>query len=156
MPDLGFKDRHIPGLLDGSKPFTLRRAWKNGRTPDLGAKLRLVAGWRSPARRVFATAVVGFRARVGFTALGLVDLDEWRAIPATPWADTISTLIASSIVLAPTNTLCPNDERFAQLDGFESYAAFWGFHSNHRPTHAVPVVRRELIGLAYVTQEFAR
>jgi hypothetical protein len=152
MPDIGFKDHHVRAILDGSKPFTLRRAWKNGRTPDLGDTLRLVTGSRTPNRRVFATAVVQFRATVLFGEDGFRDMRSWRkGLFAAPLATTVRNHLQRS---RKASRRAGESTMLALLDGFPDYAAFWQFHAGHRAKGAGPTVERELIGLGMVTEEF--
>lgn len=152
MPDIGFKDHHVPAILDGSKPFTLRRAWKRG-TPDLGARLRLVTGWRTPQRRVFATAVVQFRATVFFMAGGFTEVRAWRQDAlASPMAATVK---GHLVRCRGCHGRESNSTMLAMLDGFPDYAAFWQFHAGHRAPGSDELVTRELLGLGMVTEEFS-
>src|SRR5260221_641210 len=78
MADLALQERHVAAILDGSKPFTLRRAWRNTRTPDLGARIRFVVRPRSPQRQVVASAIVQFRTTVVFTEERLIGMSSMR------------------------------------------------------------------------------
>lgn len=154
MADLGFKDRHVPALLDGSKPFTLRRAWRNGRTPDIGARIGLVSGWRTPQRRKFATALVEFRCEVVFDCGGLAAFSGWRTVDMpSPAAGIVRGFLDA--VSAHSDVRAEAALGFVRLDGFPDYESFWTFHSKHRAEGADPAIRRELIGLGLVTAEFA-
>lgn len=159
MPDLGFKDHHAPGLLSGEKPFTLRRAWKNGKTPDVGTTVGIVTGWRTPARRKIATARVMFRCALTFSEGGIEAFYQWRQDPiaaGSVWK--VKGFLLEAQVAGfreyPIRRKAASD--FARLDGFEDYAAFWRFHSNHRAEGADPIIKRELIGFGLVTPEFAQ
>ena len=156
MPDLGFKDQHVAAILAGDKPFTLRRAWKHGRTPDIGAKLGLVSGWRTPARRRFAWAICEFRCTVFFGEHHLAGATGWREVEiAGSWAAQVRELLPTHPPMAITVPTGYGVESgaFAKLDGFESYAEFWTFHSRHRAADAPAICERELIGLGCVTAE---
>lgn len=153
MADLGFKDHHVEALLTGRKPFTLRRAWRNNRTPDLGARLGLVSGWRTPARRRFATAVVTFRATLAFGPDRIEMVHDWRTSDPVGAA-----LVKASLDIAmagdPIGHLS-GTKAFVMLDGFDGWPSFYAFHSAHRAEGADPIIRRELIGFGAVTAEFA-
>lgn len=148
MKALGVKDRFIPSILDGSKPITLRRVWRNGKTPDLGEKLSLVAGSRTPARRVFASCVVGFRATILFRSENVVGLVNKRALAT--WSTESRRVFLAAEAAAEERFA----DKFASLDGFATFAEFWRFHGHHRAASASEVAERELIGLVAVTEAF--
>jgi len=150
MPDLGFQREFREPLLEGSKVFTLRRAWKNGRTPDIGARLRLITGARTPERRVFATAVVAFRCTATLGAIGVLNYSAWRQLDA---ADTTAYRVRHMLDQMSCGNLDWPDE-FARADGFPGYFHFWRFHNAHRAAGSGAPVR-ELIGLGMVTEAFA-
>lgn len=149
MADLAFTDRFAAGVLDGSKPFTLRRAWRNGKTPDLGHKVRLITGARTKSRRVFATGVIGFRATVLIAPNRLVSLDDHRQL-ATWSAQARLVFTTARAAFEPEWAF-----QFAHLDGFDTWLAFWEFHAGHRAPGSPDLAARELIGLCGVSEAFA-
>lgn len=167
MADLGFKDRHVAALLDGSKPFTLRRAWRNGRTPDIGARIGLVSGWRTPQRRKFATALVEFRCEVLFDEDGITAFNDWRTTDlVSPAAERVHGALRKGAgefeAVLPLGRFTGRDTlafldgfRTGEADQFGDWRAFYAFHNAHRAEGSDPVIRRELIGLGLVTAEFA-
>lgn len=167
MPDIGFKDRHVEPILSGEKPITLRRAWKLDRTPDLGARLGLVSGWRTPQRRRFGTAVIVARATVWIGEEGLVAFTDWRTSGFVPGrlqhvGDNLARLPsverlrrASEITVTTARAgWVAGSQALAVLDGFPDFAAMRAFHAAHRAEGADPVIRRELIGFGGVSREF--
>lgn len=158
MPDFGFQDRHVPGLISGDKPFTLRRAWKRG-TPDVGTTVGIVTGWRTKARRRVATARITFRCAVSFSEGGIEAFYDWREdAMISGLAFQVKGALQRAQVASPLDYARrrENAEKFAGLDGFEDYAAFWRFHASHRAAGSSPVIQRELIGLGLVVPEFAQ
>jgi hypothetical protein len=173
MPDLAIQERFVPGVMDGSKPFTLRRAWKNGRTPWLGDRVRFVVKPRTPERRVVGTATVMIRATIAFDENGLTEATGWRyqgLATAEPALRRVVCLAVHGRHRAAIGI--PRDDtgfdhrvmntarhaaafRFAQLDGFDGWPAFWEFHTHHRARDADPIVRRELLGFGAVVEEFS-
>ncbi len=158
MPDLGFQDRHVESLLSGEKPFTLRRAWVNGRTPDVGTTVGIVTGWRTKSRKRIATARVMFRCALSFSEGGIEAFYQWRVDPlATGLVHRVKAALhlASVAGFKDYGERRSNADSLARLDGFEDYGAFWRFHANHRAEGSDPVIKREMIGLGLVTPEFA-
>lgn len=153
MRDLGFKDRWAGSVVDGSKPFTLRRPWKRpGDMPDVGDIVGIVTGWRTPARKRIATARVAFRCEVQFRPEEIEGVALFRtAVMHPPVAERVRDLL-----LAAAAGDAEAGAAFAALDGFASYADFWTFHDAHRKRTAASVtMTRELIGFDRVTAEFA-
>lgn len=148
MKALGIKDQFVAAILDGRKPFTLRRAWKNGKTPDLGERLSLATGHRTAARRVLATCIVGFRATVliGPTTVAGIEADRMLAT----WRDSASRVFRAARAASDAEFA----DMFARLDGFDSFATFRSFHARHRAGGSDPIAQRELIGLVAVTEAF--
>lgn len=146
MNDIGFFRKYARPIVDGAKPFTLRRAWKP-RTPDLGDRLRLVTDKRTPAQKVFAFAVVGFRCCVQFDETGVLNYGEWRQQDA---ADAVAARVRAVLDRAALGHMDAGDE-FARLDGFNAYATFWNFHNGYRKPDSGPC-ERELIGLSMVVE----
>lgn len=158
MPDLGFKDQFAAGVLDGSKPFTLRRAWKHGRTPGVGTMVGIVTGWRTPQRKRVGWARVDFRCTVRFNALGVTDMFEWSQVDRlTTSGERVRQVLADAAALSRMPLPDSQDlaaANFAALDGFDTWSDFWRFHSKYRSADAPSVCERELIGFGQVTREF--
>lgn len=167
MPDIGFKDRHVEPILSGEKPITLRRAWKLDRTPDLGARLGLVSGWRTPQRRRFGSAVIVARATVWIGEEGLVAFTDWRTAGFVP--ERLQHVGAALSKIPELARIRERDQEardaaaaswaagshvLAILDGFPDFPAMRAFHAAHRAEGADPVIRRELIGFGGVSREF--
>lgn len=167
MTALGFQDQFVPGILDGTKAFTMRREWRNGATPDIDANLDLVTGHRTPARRVFATAKVEFRATVVLVPEGIASvlrfrLASWHGQRAL---DVQAALVAATRPIprqggAATSAWALRVKEaattFARFDGFEDYPALYAFFDQHRPKGSPRRISRELIGLGLVTASFAK
>ncbi len=158
MTDLAIQPEFVDKLLDGSKPFTLRRAWKNGRTPGNGAKIRFVVNPRRPDRRVVGTGLVILRATVTFDERGLCGggrIYRPGSILGMPLSlDLLALLIKGNKREEDPVRAAEASEEFARMDGFADYPAFWAFHNRHRKPDAGPC-ERELIAFGAITQEFA-
>lgn len=152
MRALGFRDQFGDAVLDGRKPFTLRRAWKRPETmPDVGDMVSIVTGWRTKQRRVRGFARVAFRCGVTFNRDGIVSHTGWRTapVPVTPQAFVVIHALNSVDSAAAGLTI-------ARLDGFQSYDAFWAFHDRHRARRAdTTVMAREMIGFDRLIREDA-
>lgn len=152
MTDLAFKPHFIDPILSGAKFITLRRAWANDRTPDLGAPLGLVANPRSPARHRFATAVVQFRASVSFSERsGVLTVEGWRKASVAPNAARVLKVLKGAMSMASG----PSCDELAELDGFANWSEMVAFHQLHRANGATPVIERELIGFGAVSPAFS-
>lgn len=155
MTDLAVQPRFTPLILSGAKPFTLRRAWANGRTPDLGASLRFVEHPRSRARRVVGTALVAFRCTILFDEAGVLDASIMRRAVAFPEAALrVADLIKAAHHGRRNGGLMHDADEIARLDGFGGgWGEFWHFHNQHR-AQASGACSRELIGFGAVSEEF--
>ena len=167
MTALAFQDQFAAPILDGTKPFTLRREWRNGATPDLDDRLDLVTGHRTPARRVFATAKVEFRATVVLVPEGVASLMRFRV---TKWAGPRAVEVQSVLVTATAPIprqggaatsawgarVREAADRFAAFDGFDDYPALYAFHDQFRKPGSPRRIARELIGLGLVTPSFGK
>lgn len=165
MPALAFMAQMTAPIIAGTKPFTLRRAWANGRTPDLDQRLDLVVNPRSPERRVFATAKVEFRATVTLVPEGIASVHNFRlARWHGPLALDVSSALVSATAPIPRQggatmaawsaRRAEAAKRLAAWDGFEDFAAMYAFHNQHRPASAPRRIAREMIGLGLVTEAF--
>lgn len=128
MPGLNFKPEYAPKILDGSKPFTLRKRRRDGREAALGARLMLFTGMRTKDCRQFATTTVVARATVAFRETGLVGVFH-AALHDAPerCADIIRTLEAAARY--PNGPETPARlQQIAEWDGFASWADMWAFH----------------------------
>lgn len=132
MPGLNFYPDFAAKILDGSKPFTMRKIRKDGRDAALGATLYLFTGMRTPACRQFATTTVIGRATVTMGPAGIVDVAHpVLAGEAGPAWKPASDIMADFIACArfPAGPVTP--ERLARIaigDGFTDWPAMWAFH----------------------------
>lgn len=158
MPGLNFLPEYEPKILDGSKPFTLRKRRKDYREAALGAKLMMFTGMRTKACRKFATARIAMRATVAFNGAGMASvLHTVIAVERSPFAsaerlalldEVRSTLEAAARY--PNGPQTPERlERIAAWDGFASWADMWAFHEKHQ-VNADGVAVRELFGFGDV------
>ena len=166
MPAIAFMAQMVAPIIAGSKPFTLRRAWANGRTPDIDQRLDLVINPRSPERRVFATAKVEFRAAVTLVPEGIASVHNFRlANWHGPRALDVSAALVAATAPIPRQggaTMAAWSARrkdaanlLAAWDGFADFDAMYAFHNQHRPPSAPRRIAREMIGLGLVTESFA-
>lgn len=100
MPALNFRGEFVDSILDGSKTQTVRLPRK--RPIDVADDLYLYTGMRTPACRPLGVAKCSMAYETQISATGV------RAFPDPSEPSTRSSC-----------------ERFAQLDGFDSYASFW-------------------------------
>ncbi|MBY0395644.1 MAG: hypothetical protein K2X91_04125 [Thermoleophilia bacterium] len=130
---MNFYPRFAAKILEGSKPFTMRKIRKDGRDPALGATLYLFTGMRTPAVRQFATTTVVGRATVTMGPAGIVDVAHpvLAGHAANPDWRRAENVMGDFVTAArfPAGPLTP--ERLARIavgDGFADWPAMWAFH----------------------------
>ena len=162
MPAINFKAEYAPKILNGSKPFTLRKRRADFRDPaPEGSRLSLFTGMRTKSCTKFASAVCALRGTIAFNASGLVlarfdDFDE-RGLVDEHATDHERVTLATVIATMTNAHGYPNGpraaeqrERIAVWDGFSSWADMWAFHEAYG-VNADGVALRELIGFGHVT-----
>lgn len=150
MPALGFQQRHVAAVLDGSKPFTMRKVRKNGQCPRVGDALHLFENWRTPDMRKFATATTALRMTVWFDERGMAKVQHDGFAPD---AARIHVDVGDAIVRTGDSSLKVRELALHQLaiwDGFASWSDLWAWHSANGPLDANGHALRRLIGLGNV------
>lgn len=160
MPGLNFKPEFASKVLEGSKPFTLRKRRADGREAALGATLMLFTGMRTKDCRKFATTTVVGRATVAFNEHGMVSVLHPAVMAmiesafteheagAKLAAEVVATLEAAARF--PNGPQTPERlERIAQWDGFPTWAAMWEFHKG-QGLNMDGVAVRELFGFGAI------
>lgn len=161
MPAINFKAEYAPKILDGSKPFTLRKRRADYRDPaPIGTRLGLFTGMRTKSCRKFAGARTALRFSVSFNHAGIVGMSDTVDMPAPggefaePARQALLVEVAQTFRRAfdyPAGPETPARlERIAAWDGFASWADLWAFHSAYH-LDGDGVATRELIGFGHVT-----
>lgn len=158
MPAINFKAEYAAKILEGSKPFTLRKRRVDYRDPaPLGSELALYTGMRTKSCHKFAVARCAMRAAVAFNHGGILLVENVQRV-----GDAAGNLAQGSTLEEVMRTLAqaqgyPNGpgtperlERLASWDGFASWADMWAFHEAYGLDDDGVAVR-ELIGFAHVT-----
>ena len=161
MPAINFKAEYAPKVLDGSKPFTLRKRRSDYRDPaPMGSHLGLFTGMRTRSCVKFAAARTALRFGVRFDHRGILSMAALADMPAPggefaePARQALLVEVAQTFRRAldyPNGPETPARlERIAAWDGFASWADLWAFHSAY---HLEPdgTAFRELIGFGHVT-----
>lgn len=132
MPGVNFKPEFAAKILEGSKPFTLRKRRKDGREAALGAKLMLFTGMRTKACRQFAETTCVGRATVSFNEAGMVFVAHAVGVHQTTDATRLASEVIRTLEAAarfPNGPETPERlQRIAEWDGFASWADMWAFH----------------------------
>lgn len=128
MPGLGFKSQHVPNVLNGSKPFTMRKIRKGGGCPRVGQDLFLFENWRTPEVRRFAMAKCVMRTTLWFDARGLAKVQHDDLARDAP-----PIFAAVGAALMDTGDINPAVQekalhQLAAWDGFASWSELWDFH----------------------------
>lgn len=144
MPGVNFKPEYVAPILDGSKPFTLRKRRKDGREAAMHARLMLFTGMRTKDCRKFAETTVIARATIAFRETGMVsvfhdavnipkdvgsafEMDAVKAAADRLYFEVIGDMKAAARFPNGPQT-AERLERIAAWDGFASWAAMWEFH----------------------------
>lgn len=162
MPGLNFKPEFASKVLEGSKPFTLRKRRADGREAAIGAALMLFTGMRTKACRKFATTTVVGRATVAFNEHGMVSvlhevvMSQNEARGKGPALAVRADEVAEALVVMQQAARFPNGpdtparlERIAQWDGFPTWAAMWEFHKG-QALNMDGVAVREFFGFGVI------
>lgn len=146
---LNFEARHTAGLLDGSKPFTLRRM-RGGRHLRLNSPLELAVGTSKKAELI-ATAECSFRALVHITADGVlrVLLPVFTGDGERCWR-----MFQQAEQGMPQ--AAEHCEKLAQADGFASWSELVAWHTRYARPNAWGALVREAIGFSGVTLKLAK
>lgn len=150
MPAIGFMAQHVPSVLDGSKPFTMRKPRKDGRDPKVGDDLHLFENWRTPAMRKFATAACVMRTTLWFDHRGIAKVQHDGLAEGAPF---VFVSVGQAIVQAGDPEAVNQElalHRLATWDGFSSWTDLWAFHQSYGKLDANGHAMRRLIGLGNV------
>lgn len=161
MPAINFKAEYAAKILDGSKPFTLRKRRSDYRDPaPICSHLGLFTGMRTKAVEKFATATSAMRATLAFNHRAVV-LFEHVSMAASDGGGHVGGRSRASLLEEVRTTIhhahhYPNGpetqkrlELIASWDGFASWADMWAFHEAYG-VNADGVAVRELIGFGNV------
>lgn len=130
MPALGFMQQHVASVVDGSKPFTMRRPRKGGKgEPTVGARLFLFEHWRTPQMRKFAEADCVMRATLWFDERGVAKIKHEGLDPGAP---PIFLAVSAAIMDTASDVTQTRElglHQLAVFDGFTGWAELWAYHS---------------------------
>ena len=150
MPALGFMDQHVPNVLDGSKPFTMRKPRKDGCDPRVGDALHLFRDWRKPTMRKFATATCVMRTTLWFDHRGIAKVQHDGLAERAPF---VFVSVGQAIVQAGDPSAANQElalHQLAKWDGFTSWNDLWAFHQSYGGLDANGHAQRRLIGIGHV------
>lgn len=150
MPQLGFMERFVPSVLDGTKPFTMRKVRRDGRCPKVGDTLHMFVNVRTPEALKFATARCVMRTTLWFDARGIAKLQhDGLDLSAPP----IFGRVGDALLAAGDLSAAAQERGLHQLaafDGFASWTDLWAFHSTTGKLDANGHALRRLIGFGDV------
>lgn len=157
MPAINFKAEYAAKILEGSKPFTLRKRRVDYRDPaPMRSTIALYTGMRTKSCRHFASATCAMRGLVRFTAAGLTGADPLLVMTAQAGArdgmvlEQVKSTVLALLEFPNGPRAAEQRERLASWDGFASWADMWAFHEAYGLDDDGVAVR-ELIGFAHVT-----
>lgn len=153
MPALSFQPRHVPSVLNGSKPFTLRKLRKGGGCPKVGDTLHLFTNHRLPTMAKFGTAPCVMRTALWFTERGLAKVQhDGLDLNAPP----VFVRVGNAIVDAGSSDPAAQELALHQLavwDGFGSWSELHAWHARNGQLDANGHVLRRLFGIGLVEPE---
>lgn len=153
MPALSFQPRHVAAVLNGSKPFTLRKLRKGGGCPKVGDPLHLFTNHRLPTMAKIGTATCVMRTTLWFTERGLAKVQhDALAVDAPP----VFIRVGNAIVDAGEPDVAAQELALHQLatwDGFANWSDLYAWHSANGPLDANGHCLRRLIGIGPVEPE---
>jgi hypothetical protein len=153
MPALGFMQQHVASVVDGSKPFTMRRPRKGGKgEPRLNSPLYLFEHWRTPNMRRFATATCVMRCTLTYTVDGILKVKHDGLDPVAPaiFAKVSTALLACQSARAAEREFALH--QLAVFDGFSSWTDLWAFHAG-QGLETDGTCKRRLYGFGNVKPE---
>jgi hypothetical protein len=148
MTAYDFRPEFEARILDGSKTFTLR-APSGKRPPDVGKSVQIYVGLRSFLARKIAERRCVLRARLTLTPTGVLRVSDLTHLEAAQALARLLEGLEQSDARAADNL-----PKFAAMDGFEDYAAFYDFHLETERRHKRPTPKgrivRDLIAWGHV------
>ena len=150
MPALGFKREFVASVVDGSKPFTMRKPRKDGCDARVGDPLHLFQDWRQPTMAKFATATCVMRTRLWFDHRGLAKVQHEGLAQDAP---IIFARVGQAIVQAGDPQALNQElalHQLAKWDGFTSWDDLWAFHEGYGKLDDNGLAHRILFGLGGV------
>lgn len=153
MGALSFQPRHVDNVLNGSKPFTMRKLRKGGGCPKVGDTLHLFTNHRLPTMAKIGTATCVMRTTLWFDARGIAKVQHDGLDPAAP---PVFVRVGGCIVDAGSTDVAVQERALHQLavwDGFASWSDLFTWHAGNGGLDANGHALRRLIGLGPVTPD---
>ncbi|AYD87683.1 hypothetical protein [Caulobacter phage Kronos] len=151
MPALGFMQQHVAAVVEGRKPFTMRKPRVGGKgEPKVGSRLFLFENWRTPKMRKFAEADCVMRTTLWFDERGVAKIKhEGLALGAPP----IFLLVSNAIMETAADDNATRElglHALARFDGFDGWPSLWAYHSG-QGLEPDGLCKRRLYGFGNVT-----
>lgn len=153
MPALSFQPRHVAAVLNGSKPFTMRKPRRDGSCPKVGDPLHLFTNHRRPDMAKFAVARCVMRTTLWFDARGIAKVQHDALAEDAP---PVFGRIGWAIVEAGSTDVKVQELALHQLatwDGFSSWSDLVAWHAANGKLDANGHVLRRLFGMGDVVPE---
>lgn len=153
MGQLSFQPRHVAGVLNGSKPFTLRKVRRDGHCPKVGTALHLFTNHRQPNMAKIGTTTCAMRVTLWFDERGIAKVQHDGMDTAGP---PILAHVAQAIVDAGSLDVKVQElglHRLAVWDGFASWSELVAWHVGNAGVDANGHCLRRLIGFGTVTPD---
>lgn len=153
MGALSFKPRYVAAVLNGSKPFTMRKLRKGGGCHKLGDTLHLFTNHRLPTMAKFGVATCVMRTTLWFDERGLAKVQhDGLAEDAPPvFARVGQAIVDTGELDAGTQERALH--QLASWDGFASWSDLHAWHVANGGVDANGHCLRRLFGLGRVIPE---